>query len=727
MLLLALAPRAAAAQDVSGEQVRRAVARGVHVIKQLQQRDGTWPERFYKGGETCLATLALLNAGESADDPEMALAIEYVRRLEHTHVYCVSLKILVLAAADAKRYQREIQSAAKWLISAQLDSGLWTYGAGSGIFDHSNSQFALLGLYAAAQAGVAVPPSTWQKARARVLATQNADGGWGYRSGGESYGSMTAAGIADLIILGSSVAVPLEKSFRDGVAPECGKYIANKPLANGLNWIGRNFSVDGNPGRGKSYLYYWLYAVERVGILSGRRYFGQTDWYRKGAAFLLADQNNSGGWGAGLSDTALAVLFLAKGHKPILVQKLQWSANEDDWNPDRHDVENLVGFIGDAFGEQTAWQVVSFDAPLEEWLAAPLLYMQGHRFPALQPKQKEKIRRYVEQGGTLFVEACCGREDFRRGFQTFAAEVFAEYPLRELDDSHPLYSAHFDAPAAGLMGIDLGCRTSIIFSPRDLSCLWEQAKIPLLSEQAFRLGTNIAAFALGRQGLRDRLDVVTLPTRDAKPASQPAVPQALQLAQVVYDGDWAPDPSALVNFAAFLQQQARLDVVSAYRSVRLSDADLYAHPILYMTGHYALKLGEREQAALASHLRRGGFLFADACCGREAFDQSFRRVVAAMFPGETFARLPTDHVIFRGEPGFRMDGVRRRPVADAAEGVTEPPELWGLVIDGRLVLAYSPLAIGCGLDGHKCFNCLGLIDEDARRLAANAVLYALTH
>jgi hypothetical protein len=50
-----------------------------------------------------------------------------------------------------------------------------------------------------------------------------------------------------------------------------------------------------------------------------------------------------------------------------------------------------------------------------------------------------------------------------------------------------------------------------------------------------------------------------------------------------------------------------------------------------------------------------------------------------------------------------------------------------LEINGRLALIYSPYSIGCGLDGHACYNCKGYLVEDSRKLATNIVLYALTH
>jgi hypothetical protein len=726
LLVAILAADARAGPDVDGERVKAAISAGVRAIKRNQNADGTWTERHYPGGETCLAALALLQAGEAVDSPTLTPALRQIARLPNQQVYVTALKIMVLVQADSARYRREIQNAARWLVESQYESGVWGYTEAAGAFDNSNSQFALLGLHTAAQAGVPIPNQVWQRARNRMVQLQNKDGGWSYRNDNQSYGSMTAAGVCNLIILGSSVAAPQEKGYNDGVAPNCGRYAGSKPLLSGLTWLGKNFRVTENPGRGGNWHHYWLYGVERAGILSGRRFFGTHDWYREGATQLVKTQRDDGIWGTGLPDTCFSVLFLAKGHKPLLVQKLQWS-DDEDWNPDRHDLENLVAHIGNTFGEPTAWQAVAFDSPLEEWLAAPLLYMQGHTFPNWSQKQREKVRRYVEQGGTIFFEACCSREEFRTGFEKFIAATFPETPLRELDAGHPVYSAHHDLQPAGLMGLDIGCRTSILFSPRDISCLWEQARIPLLSQNALKLGTNIAAFALGRSALRDRLDLVVLPGGSADSARKPVVTQGtLRLAQVAYNGDWRPDPQALVHFAEFLRDSVRLDVVTEYAAPRLTDGDLHSYPILYMTGHYAFELSEPERTALAAHLRRGGFLLAESCCGRSAFDESFRRMVEAAFPGQPLKKLPAEHPLYRGEPGFRIDRVGYKEAALAQKPDLTQPELWGIEHEGRLILVYSPYSVGCGLDGHKCFNCRGLVDADARRLAANIVLYALS-
>ena len=83
--------------------------------------------------------------------------------------------------------------------------------------------------------------------------------------------------------------------------------------------------------------------------------------------------------------------------------------------------------------------------------------------------------------------------------------------------------------------------------------------------------------------------------------------------------------------------------------------------------------------------------------------------------------------IFRGRPGFELTTVRYGPDVARERPALNRPELWGLELDGRLALVYSPFALGCGLEGQEFDGCWGLVAEDARRLAANIILYALTH
>ena len=733
---------AARAQRLTPAEVRTSIDAGVRFIKGRQTPDGSWPDLSQMGGVTALATLALLNAQVPVDDDNVKRALGYLEGVPNRFTYTVSLKIAVFAAADPKRYRREIQDAADWLIRSQMNGGSWGYGnldprgAIGGQGDNSNSQYALLGLHEAAMAGAKVPTATWNKARQHWKTTQARDGGWGYLGRSpKTTGSMTAAGVASLIMCGNEVNKSLERGYVNGAAPKCGKYRQDRAVAAGLRWLSKKFSARTNPDAA-SWHYYWLYGVERAGILSGLRYFGDHDWYREGAEYLVNRQQGgmggllggAGSWNRSVIDTSFAILFLAKGRRPVLINKLEWS-DDDQWNPDRHDCENLIAHLGDDLGERVSWQTVDLKASVEEWLQAPILYIQGHQFPKFTEDERAKLRRFVEAGGTLFAEACCSRQPFRRGFERFVQQAFSEYPLRELEPEHPIWqSLHKLRPGRWpLFGLDSGCRTSVIFSPRDLSCLWEQAGVPRLSERAFQLGANIAAYATGQEPLRDKLAEVRLPGRRESGGDDVPVRGALQIAQISHTGDWKPDAQAITVLAELLRREANVTVVSRPVFLKADDLELLDHPIAYLTGHFAFELSADERAALRRYLRRGGFLFAEACCGREAFAKSFQRLMGRLFPEQSMSPIAADHPVRLGRFGYPLDRVAYRPtLAKERPNLTEP-ELAGLDLDGRTAVIFSRWGIGCGLEDHQCFSCRGVAPADARKIAVNIVLYALTN
>ena len=112
----------------------------------------------YDGGVTALCTLALLNSGVPADDPNVSTALNYLRGLELDKTYVVSLQTMVLCAAEPKKDMldhRATCSGSKRTKSTKADrNGAWSYPGPGG--DNSNSQFAVLALYDAQRVGVEV-------------------------------------------------------------------------------------------------------------------------------------------------------------------------------------------------------------------------------------------------------------------------------------------------------------------------------------------------------------------------------------------------------------------------------------------------------------------------------------------------------------------------------------------------------------------------------------------
>ena len=100
-----------------------------------------------------------------------------------------------------------------------------------------------------------------------------------------------------------------------------------------LKWLGDRFSVGENPieqsragpAMKREHLYYYLYCLERVGRLTGRRFLGRHDWYREGAEMLVGNKDQLHrplarrrlAEANPLIATSFALLFLAKGRRPV--------------------------------------------------------------------------------------------------------------------------------------------------------------------------------------------------------------------------------------------------------------------------------------------------------------------------------------------------------------------------------------------------------------------------
>ncbi len=707
------------ADQVTHEEVSRAIELAVEFLRAEQREDGSWPYQTpeHVQGSAALAVLALSEAGVPEDDPAIQRGINYFLEEPVTEIYNAACIAMALASVNPARHIRHIARMRDFLVSAQNARGMWSYRRGDPlrvVGDNSNTQFAMLGLQAAISVGLSVDEDALRQAERHYESSQNTDGGWGYRPGDPTRGSMTAAGVASLYILGSSLYVHGE---------ECGEYQHDTRIAAAMGWLERNYSVRTHPQGPDGWVYYWLYALERVGVLSGLRTIGGNDWYLDGSRFIVDTQNEDGSWMAGrdrVPNTCLAVLFLAKGNAPVLINKLMHSG---EWNADMHDAQNLSAYVSQLFGQNLSWQVVSLDDSVETLMSAPILYITGHRWPELSPEESARLHAYIERGGFIFAEACCGREEFDEGFRLFMRDAFPDRSLERLESTHGVYRSWFRLTDATpqLEGIHAGCRTPIIYSARDLSCAWERNR-PSEEREEFEFGANIAAYATGRERLQPRLEQRA--SQEITPLV-PAAPGAFTFAQAMYSGQWNPHPGSGPKLLRFLNEEAGLPVAAEQVNIPLTDPNLHNYPFLYMTGLHGFVLTEPETTALADYLQRGGVLFADAAGGQEAFDGSFRAMLRDVLDDSRLEEIPPDSPIY--DMAFDVRRVTYTAAVREQSPHLEVFTLYGAKVNGRWAVIYSPYDIGCALDGFSAYGIRGLVTDDAFRAATNIVLYSLTY
>ena len=530
-LLVILAAGVPSHAAVTREDVERAIRDGIRYLKQQQKADGSWDDASpqAKTGTTSLVTLALLTAGEKPDSPchPQGTGSSAPLRTRRSGAAPMRSRCRPWCSRppSPQRDQLRIAANAAWLESAQIKPGqrgppgCWTYTAAPQGGDNSNTQYALLGLNAASEAGVPVRPEVWALARLYWEKTQRRDGGWGYHAGDPiSTSSMTCAGISSLVITGSRRFQGSEY-LQGALIHNCGQGAGSPNLSSAINWLAANFAVGQNFPMGQQWKHYFLYGLERAGRLAGIRFFGQHDWYRLGAEELVRTQDRLSGFWRGVTEqpvvaTSFAVLFLAKGRAPVLVNKLRHGPR-GDWNHDPDDIRNLVAVVSRDWKNLLTWQIVDPAlASVADLLQAPIVFLNGHRVPEFNAQAKQNLREYVEQGGFLLADACCSNPEFDSGFKQLVKELFPEeeYKLRPLSDDHPVWRAkHLLTPGAyPLWGIEHGCRTVVIYSPKDLSCYWNQAEHSPTNTAvilATRVGQNIVDYATGRELPADKLVV----------------------------------------------------------------------------------------------------------------------------------------------------------------------------------------------------------------------------
>lgn len=742
---------------IEAEQVRQAIDHGVAFLKREQKADGSWQDHAgLPGAITSLVTLALLNSGVPPDDPQVQSALNYLRKIPPTMTYATALQTMVFAAAEPKTALPLLRRNALWFEQTQKRAGdrkgCWAYPQSDG--DNSNSQFALLALHEAERAGVPVNMQTWRLALDYWQRTQNDDGSWGYTPGDTGTGSMTCAGIAACIITADKLNQGDAEVDGDRVRC-CGTQQDNTAVERGLQWLGRNFSVHTNPGsRGaQAWLLYYLYGVERVGRLTNQRFLGKHDWYREGADLLVKSQDDLAGFWKGVGHaednehiaTSLSLLFLSKGRRPVLVAKLKHEPL-DDWNHHRGDLANLTTFVESRWQRELTWQVIdSKNAQAEDLLQSPVLFISGQLEPEFSDEQVKRLRSYVDRGGFLFAESCCGGNDFDRGFRALMEKMFPEpeYKLHLLPPEHPAYSAEERVDPAHikpLYGIDVGCRTSVIYSPENLSCYWEIArpgrdlKLPDAVQgqvdAARSVGINVLAYATNRE-VRFKLDVSQ--GTDESGERDPFDRAKVYIAKIRHGGGWNAAPGALGTLLRALKREAGLRVDTDARELALSEKKLFDYHLVFMHGRNAFRFSDAERKQLRTYLDRGGVLFADAVCASDEFSKSFRREIALIYPDRSLEPIPATHPLFTSEfGGFDLKTVQRRdplrreagaPLKAAIRDVE--PELEGILLGDGYGVIFSPYDLSCALERHDSLECPGYTREDAARIGLNVMLYSL--
>ncbi len=767
-------PRIQSTGGVSDRAVETAIQAGVEFMWKQQLPDGSWGtygregHNQYPVGPTALVCYALLESGVKVQEPRMAKALAWLGKQKTTKTYSVALRANVWLAANKQTkgdYLARLRADKDILVrSSRLGSYGYVSDGKPHSGDNSNSQFGLLGVWAARQADVEVSKRYWDMVLRHWERTQNPDGGWPYNtkstnpSQRRTKPTMTAAGVASLFVC------------LDNVNPQqfvgCARDIRDPHLERGLGYFDKNFArIVG------SLSHYGLYGVERVGLACGYKYFGTADWYKLGAKRLLNDASLIKAWGGAwvpkpqssaetngdgytvlaaapkkpdpkakkdveaeqdrgtpgsVPNSAFALLFLVRGRNPVLFNKLEF---EGDWNNRPRDLATLTRYLGDTFEKTLNWQVINLKVPVRQWHDAPILYISGSKEPKFSDADLEKIRTYVWQGGTILSATECNGPGFRKGIRTIYAKLFPKYELVPVDQTHPLFNAHFELRGMPKLSIiSNGVRPLAIHTDMDLPKEW-QLQNRVTRKWAFESPGNMYMYLTDAGDLRPR------GTTHWPDAAGAKTDHTIKLARLTHSGNCSPEPLAHERLRLLMAKETgtKLTVVGPIEIDQLPGSGA---KVATLTGTGEFTLTDAQKKAIKTFVEKGGMLIVDAAGGTKytvdpatqirkptGFVASAEKQVEEIFGEGSLRRLAMSAPPFV-LPGRRIERVTYRRGTRARLANMKTANLRAVLIGERPGVIVSREDLTAGLVGYPSAAVDGYSPDSAVDLMRNLLLYA---
>lgn len=295
------------AGDISPAQIDRMYVRGLQYLVKTQATEGRWDEMPY-GAEPAVVGLAIVAMLAHGDDPnhgpysasikrgldfivsQQNATTGYIGRSMYNHGFSA------LALAEAyghvldDRLGPALENAVKLIVSSQARNplGAWRYSPESQDADTTVTGAQMVALYAARNAGVAVPEEAIQKGLKFLLKCQTPEGGFGYTGATSPNGARTAIGCLILSLAKEKKSEEYQKAFA---------FLEKAPAD-------------------ASYQQYFIYYAAQAFFQATPRAWNE--WNSKNVRNLGSTQNDDGSWDGQFGptfSTAASLLSLALNYR----------------------------------------------------------------------------------------------------------------------------------------------------------------------------------------------------------------------------------------------------------------------------------------------------------------------------------------------------------------------------------------------------------------------------
>jgi hypothetical protein len=189
-----------------------------------------------------------------------------------------------------------------------------------------------------------------------------------------------------------------------------------------------------------------------------------------------------------------------------------------DWNTDQRMPSNILNSLI----EYTTIPINPTEKIVElsssDVFESPFSYLSGHKLVQFDAAEKSNFKKYVQNGGFVFVDDCNHDIDglFARSFEAQMSALFGKDALKKIPSNHEIYHSFFsfekgppntsfelngwgdDLVHDYLKAIIINGRMAVLYSNKDYGCEWDYdfRNKRFLAEDNTKFGVNIVLYAM---------------------------------------------------------------------------------------------------------------------------------------------------------------------------------------------------------------------------------------
>lgn len=190
-----------------------------------------------------------------------------------------------------------------------------------------------------------------------------------------------------------------------------------------------------------------------------------------------------------------------------------------DWNTDQRMPSNILNSLLEYTTIHIDTNERVIDLGSNDLFASGFCYLSGHKLVQFNQQEAANFKKYVQNGGFVFVDDCNHDIDglFARSFEAQMSSLFGAAALQKISNSHSLYRAFFsfekgpptttfelngwgdDLVHEYLKAITINGRIGVLYSNKDYGCEWDYdfRNKRFLAEDNTKFGVNIVVYAMG--------------------------------------------------------------------------------------------------------------------------------------------------------------------------------------------------------------------------------------